>query len=965
MADVFDRWDATTDAELSVELVQDYFSQVWDELYIATAAVDRVVDDPSLQRLLLSKGLTSTDSAVERARGGLSTTLLLQEVKAEEVEDKGEGASMLHPVQLSSQDERLVRLLILRAIILRRLDLLDTYEALISDPSWTSEGGVNSFAEAEDDPWAQDLETSQSPPPVPLTLSEFLSFDLLTNALTLASTARFEVPAHSNGTTFCSFVHSHPRAYASVLPSLDQSTNLEKVPAPFSNRSEQDWDFVRIESLLTSIQLSEWYKDRIRRIDSSFGLTDIALELVQHGASQGISDLDELGEDLSLLARLVYDTPGADEQSSETAEWSLERWRSLDESSIVRGYVARSTPDTIAGDIRRLVMPYLYVLEARRERAGKHDPDLPSRYLYEYILSAPLDLCGAIFEASKPTTPSSLRIIRKDEDLARLALASLYGSENLTQWPTMSNIFECLPEWAADNGVDGGAEAETTLSSLSSFVQPSTTRARPAPPSDLFLFFSPLPAPALSRALDILDVHLECGEILARWNVPAPLVWFLQSAQDERQQRARAIRMARSASFGVAGEDVEREKLIDNEGAYTGLLKDMLKLVGSSSSVARGAFRLLGREEVTKIFFSGVLSSGKFNIAKKLLQNPNVKKLDAKTIENLCLTVSREFYDNASSGNLHHGDMKLAYDCLAVPPFTDEVRTEREFIEATSRICSFKVVSRPGIPISPLEIRLVKDRLSLVARVLSENEDAYKYPEVILELVHKLGFPKGDVVSEVKTFAMLADSALQAEDFNVAATSCEQMIALLKMRRPGLEAPSSDGVAAGGSTEGDAVEVCWHACFQLGRQSEFRDVKKKLQLLGYALQLCPPANTLDVLAVWRRIELEDIQTPATAAAHSPPGGGRRFNSLSAQLSEYAATTSPLLMNQGADAAALAAKTFTRVAANFPMSFRGVRGGGTSRSEEDGSIARSTSPDVSSHARQALARGMGWLIGDDE
>lgn len=71
------------------------------------------------------------------------------------------------------------------------------------------------------------------------------------------------------------------------------------------------------------------------------------------------------------------------------------------------------------------------------------------------------------------------------------------------------------------------------------------------------------------------------------------------------------------------------------------------------------------------------------------------------------------------------------------------------------------------------------------------------------------------------------------------------------------------------------------------------------------------------------------------------------------------------MNQGADAAALAAKTFTRVAANFPMSFRGMRGGGTSRSEEDGSIARSTSPDVSSQARQALARGMGWLIGDDE
>ena len=57
-----------------------------------------------------------------------------------------------------------------------------------------------------------------------------------------------------------------------------------------------------------------------------------------------------------------------------------------------------------------------------------------------------------------------------------------------------------------------------------------------------------------------------------------------------------------------------------------------------------------------------LLSGQEFRIAKKLLQNPNVKKLDAKTVESICLTASREFYDNASSGNLHHGDMKLAYD---------------------------------------------------------------------------------------------------------------------------------------------------------------------------------------------------------------------------------------------------------------------------------------------------------------
>jgi neuroblastoma-amplified sequence len=36
--------------------------------------------------------------------------------------------------------------------------------------------------------------------------------------------------------------------------------------------------------------------------------------------------------------------------------------------------------------------------------------------------------------------------------------------------------------------------------------------------------------------------------------------------------------------------------------------------------------------------------------------------LDLKAIESVCLSCSREFYDNASSGNYKFGDMKLAYD---------------------------------------------------------------------------------------------------------------------------------------------------------------------------------------------------------------------------------------------------------------------------------------------------------------
>ena len=56
-------------------------------------------------------------------------------------------------------------------------------------------------------------------------------------------------------------------------------------------------------------------------------------------------------------------------------------------------------------------------------------------------------------------------------------------------------------------------------------------------------------------------------------------------------------------------------------------------------------------------------------IAKNLLRSKrSALSLDDRAIEEICLTSSREFYDNASSGNCNFGDMKLAYDwCVECP----------------------------------------------------------------------------------------------------------------------------------------------------------------------------------------------------------------------------------------------------------------------------------------------------------
>ncbi|CAG8685811.1 15451_t:CDS:2, partial [Acaulospora colombiana] len=793
-------------------------------------------------------------------------------------------------------------------------------------------------------------------------------------------------------------LYVQPSEYHDLLPANDYDTNVEVKRSPKTWRDKIDWveqtdvlnalktsmtpeestwldepDAVdddefpreRRDNLLTAEQLTAWYTTRAEAIDSQSGLMDNALALLQHGASQGVPRLDELGEDLLLLDRLIYEAPAPSEPSQQT-DWTLYRWKAMEPPDIIKAYLAFSTADSITTDIRRLVLPYLSVLEAQNERAKRADSQLPNRLLYQYILQAPLDLVVSIFESSRPDVPRSNRIIRDDEDVARVALAYLYGLTDVREWSLMSRIFECQPDWGEDRDEDD--EAYATLSSLSAFVTPSASRPR-ATSEELFVFLEPLPSSALSRLLDVLDAHLEGGEILAKWRAAAPLQWFLLSAEDQTQQRARAVMMSRRTERNT--------DLLENESHWRALIDDMLKLTSTGSEGIKSAFALLSKEEIAKIFFSGILSSG-------------VQYLTGPVVEEICLNVSRELYDNAPSGNIHREEMRMAYECLSVAAPTPRIQQEREFIEATSKISSFSVYIRPGILITPLEIRLTKNRLDLIARVLSSTDDAYKHSNVIMELAEKLGY-RNDIAAQVKILSMLVEVALQHEDFVKADLTCQQMVESARTLRAQQTVGSTEI-----STKEEALEVAWRSCYQLGKQTEFPDTVAKLRLLGFALELCPSTNTLDILSAWRRVETEDIEArkervAARKAARMSGVSQQRRQQLGSKASVAAAAAAGTLLSslkglsQGQDAAA---QVLNRVTANFPFSFGGSLGAGEARSSSregrrseesergdrdfgqlfsfgDGSPGYRKRDQVAAGARQALTKGMGWLLGGDE
>ena len=639
MSTPYTQWIALDNAQLNEQNISQILGAIHDDLWTVSACVDRVLDDTAAQHVLLNLGLSRTEQAVERCNGILGLNSSPNDDPQTFKRD-----TLLAHFKNAPVDAQLLHL---RATLLQRLDRLNTYVEMESLFLKYNDGETEEGVEGwEDDPWADADEntslTSKSTPqseptePLPLALSSVLQSDLVWSACQLASFQALEalrILFQKHASTLwpnrfkileCIPEYTHPALCREIFPTWDPSTNLEAIVLEDKWRPVMDFselpetqaaiqnlgsticgghlitiDYAPTPDPLTAEELSAWYKNRVNTVISSTGMVDVALSLIQHGASQGIAALDELGEELSLLSRLVYDAPQA---QSIADDWTLSGWYSMDPLTVVRAYLAHSEPGSLTRDISRLVMPYLFVLESRSERAGIPDPALPARILSDYILTTTLENAAEIFDSSKPTLPQGQRLIKNDEEMVRVALACLYGNDSLDKWSTMSSIFECLPVWDAAKDEDSNEDVvDTTVASLGAFVTPTTNKLQ-CTARDLLNFFSPLPFTSLSRALDILDVHLESGEILARWGVPAPLRWFLQSSGDVKEQCAWANRMARRA-----GGKTEQPNGWDD---WEWLLSDMLKLTGNGDPGFRGAFCLLTREEVTGIYLAGLLTTG-------------------------------------------------------------------------------------------------------------------------------------------------------------------------------------------------------------------------------------------------------------------------------------------------------------------------------------------------------------------
>lgn len=178
---------------------------------------------------------------------------------------------------------------------------------------------------------------------------------------------------------------------------------------------------------------------------------------------------------------------------------------------------------------------------------------------------------------------------------------------------------------------------------------------------------------------------------------------------------------------------------------------------------------------------------------------------------------------------------------LSIAPQTPAIRQEREFIEATSRIASFNL-QRGGSAIIPIQIRLTKDKLQLIEEVIQSSEDAYRHPELLLELADKLGF-RGDDIATLRVLDMVSSASCQRGEHEGALESVQRVV------------DATEGLRARKSPQSpQAAAIAWQACKRLVSQPLRGSSQQQVDLLGQALLLCPPTSVSELLSLWREAE---------------------------------------------------------------------------------------------------------------
>lgn len=269
-----------------------------------------------------------------------------------------------------------------------------------------------------------------------------------------------------------------------------------------------------------------------------------------------------------------------------------------------------------------------------------------------------------------------------------------------------------------------------------------------------------------------------------------------------------------------------------------------------------------------------MLAAGEFQSVKDIYILNQPTPISADLVKQHVKAAMLNAYDNASNGNRTRGGVKKASDILSSfrPSFPDAIDFEHieYLIKATHSLSFYQLTLQHGVPFQPVSIRVSKDPLSLLGKVLEQNSKAFTKLDDLVDIARNLvradlpmpqppDYPPDEVVplerrlqdAEHRVTYLAITAALADNDFDTA-------YSLITTR---LTASSKH------SGRSSTDDTSWRAAYAAGKyrppnspsdiHKRIAALSQRMDLLSTALTFAPTAEVLpEILATWRRCEEE-------------------------------------------------------------------------------------------------------------
>jgi len=389
--------------------------------------------------------------------------------------------------------------------------------------------------------------------------------------------------------------------------------------------------------------------------------------------------------------------------------------------------------------------------------------------------------------------------------------------------------------------------------------------------STLLNFDNPLTRPT-EESIEFLRAAIATAELLLEYKLPLCVkdvaeVCLLGSEERHRQELRRFLQQVPKLTRSAINWPSVRQQLL-------WLRSWRHHTSGSESHMVSGnEHAFLSRipiEFLENEVLNGMLAAGNYDSVVTTYITSSTQPLSMEQVEKQVVSSIYHNYDNATNGNRNRGGMKRASDMLKafLPHFPQSATLDEieHLIKATHSLSFYQLTLQHGVPFQPVNIRVHKDPLVLIEKILEQNQDAYTNLDNLLDIARDLvraGLPAPDTLAlesesrEAKLFNaehrvtyMGIKSSLSRNDFDTAYSYITTRL----------------------STSGDQPsefidDTSWRAAYAAGRyrpsaspeslHARISSLSKRMDLLSQALTLTPNPDPLpEILGTWRRCEEE-------------------------------------------------------------------------------------------------------------